>query len=164
MQRRPEVPQCASGTCSKFYLDSDADKYPVSSNSLGWCNVSTSQAAGYIPARSDGKWDCCDTDASVSPAQTSYFETASAACGTWDWNCSGTVEKLLVPGEVEICVLDPPNTCVPTVTDQVVDAECGSVYQLFQGCVVITIPVLNSAPAYTCAPAASRQGGPTPCH
>jgi len=42
--------------------------------------------------------DCCDNNASVSPAQTGWFTTAipagCTASGTFDWNCSGAVEKL----------------------------------------------------------------------
>lgn len=35
--------------------------------------------------------DCCDTDPNVFPGQTGFFD-APSACGTWDFDCSGSVE------------------------------------------------------------------------
>jgi hypothetical protein len=73
-------------------MDSDGDGFPVQTGAKGYCNVSASPGIGYIPARSDGKWDCCDGDATVNPGVTDYFMSANATCG-WDWDCSGAVEK-----------------------------------------------------------------------
>jgi hypothetical protein len=84
---------CASGTCNTFYYDGDGDGYPVSGNSVGYCNVSSSPSSSYISARSDGTWDCCDTDSTVNPGVTGYFIDTNNNCHTWDWNCSGQPEK-----------------------------------------------------------------------
>jgi hypothetical protein len=34
--------------------------------------------------------DCCDTDASAHPGQTAFFSSADA-CGSWDFDCDGTL-------------------------------------------------------------------------
>ena len=73
--------------------DGDGDGYPVSGNSVGYCNVSSSPSSSYISARSDGTWDCCDTDSTVNPGVTGYFIDTNNNCHTWDWNCSGQPEK-----------------------------------------------------------------------
>jgi hypothetical protein len=35
--------------------------------------------------------DCCDTDNKAHPGQTTYYTTADA-CGSFDYNCNGTVD------------------------------------------------------------------------
>lgn len=116
---------CAAGICSKFYADGDSDHYPVVSDSLGWCNVTTAQVGGYIPARSDGQWDCCDTDAQVNPGQTEYFDVASATCG-WDHNCDGAVEKMVEPHAMDTCGLRARGTCVLVTADGSPRQDCGT--------------------------------------
>ena len=60
--------------------DTDDDGYGVCPN----CNID--HGCTY-----DGD-DCCDTDANAKPGQTAYF-SSSNDCGSWDYNCSGAVEK-----------------------------------------------------------------------
>jgi len=120
---------CASGTCNMFYQDSDGDGYPVSTISVGYCNVSTSPVSGYIPARSDGKWDCCDTDRNAHPGQTAYFTGISVTCG-WDYDCSGTVDKACEPDVGDTCVPDAtyPTQCIVVTACGIPNVDCGGAY------------------------------------
>lgn len=63
-----------------YCQDSDGDGYGVCPN----CGI----AAG---CTYDGD-DCCDTDANANPGQTNYFSSVNA-CGSWDYDCSGAIEK-----------------------------------------------------------------------
>ena len=42
-------------------------------------------------AEACGGPDCCDTDPNVHPGQEGFFD-APSTCGTWDFDCSGSVE------------------------------------------------------------------------
>jgi hypothetical protein len=129
---------CASGVCSIFYYDGDLDGYPVSTTSIGYCTITSSPTSGYMSARSDGKWDCCDNDSAVNPAVTDYFISKNATCDTWDWDCSGQVEKkqVQIPGN---CTFNSSsNTCVSTTTLGYPSADCGGGYMASSGCAVTT--------------------------
>jgi len=100
-------------TKSAYYRDDDGDKYPstatvfyacvkhgttdVLCNISGQCfsikyKTSNGQTRTYIKPRSDGKNDCCDTDAKAFPGQTTYFGSQNA-CKSWDYNCDGKSTK-----------------------------------------------------------------------
>jgi len=70
--------ECESTYC---YVDTDDDRYAPSSGTK-MCRAS-SQLSGV---------DCCDTEANTYPGQTAYY-TSQNACSSWDWNCSGSIEK-----------------------------------------------------------------------
>jgi len=73
----------ASG-CSVYYYDNDGDGYGTSQ----WkCMCSTS---GKYTALSSG--DCCDSDPSARPGQSTYF-TSTNGCGTWDYDCNSSADK-----------------------------------------------------------------------
>jgi hypothetical protein len=89
-----------------YYSDIDNDGYYVKGGSF-CASVDTYGDAACSSAGSNyamdfayncrrinytGQLDCCDSDANAKPGQTSYFTTTNA-CGSWDYNCSGAVEK-----------------------------------------------------------------------
>jgi hypothetical protein len=83
---------CASNTCTAFFLDQDGDGYG-SGTAKGYCGTST--PLGYA---SEGG-DCCDDPSYLSVAKQIHpgagYQTTSAGgvCGiTWDYDCSGTLE------------------------------------------------------------------------
>jgi hypothetical protein len=76
--------QCASGVCTTFYHDEDDDTYGGAAEDL--CGIEA--PLGYVTR--DG--DCCDSDANARPGQTSYFATARAGCGGFDYNCANGEE------------------------------------------------------------------------
>jgi len=148
---------CASAVCNTFYYDGDGDGYPVSGNSVGFCNVTSSPNSGYIPARSDGTWDCCDTDSTVNPGVllTSFFIDAGNNCHTWDWNCSGQAEKKQeqIAGP---CWFDSTSSsCVSTTAPGYPSAACGGSYVVSQGCMVTSPGNCTST---------SSQNAPVACH
>ena len=143
--------QCVSGVCPQFYLDGDGDSYPVQANPKGYCNITTPPGVTYMPARSDGKWDCCDSDLTVNPGVTDYSTYPNATCG-WDWNCSGAIEKQ--PIDIVSCGPDPTNTyCASSTTQGTPSGDCGSSYG---------IPSCTGTPP-TCI-LAGGHGGTVQCH
>jgi hypothetical protein len=147
---------CASQVCNKFYYDGDGDGYPVSASSIGFCSTTSSPSSGYIPARSDGKWDCCDTDAGAHPGVTDYFSTKDV-CGNFDWDCSGTEEKQSVH-QFTRCVADTVNsTCSQTTSDNPPTADCGATWT---GVTMCQITITSGQVA--CYPRTS--GGTVTCH
>jgi hypothetical protein len=146
--------QCLSGVCPQFYLDADGDGYPVQANPKGYCNITTPPGVTYLPARSDGKWDCCDSDLTVNPGVTGYFTNPNATCG-WDWNCSGATEKQ--PIDIVSCGPDPTNTfCVSSTTQGTPSGDCGSSYG------IPTCTQTSSSP-FTCS-LVGGHGGTVQCH
>ena len=84
---------CASGTCSPFYVDVDGDGYGAG-QAMGFCG--TTPPVGY--AAQSG--DCCDSAPNLAIAKLIHpgadFQTTSAGgtCNiTWDYDCSGAVES-----------------------------------------------------------------------
>lgn len=51
---------------------------------------------GYKAKGVCGGTDCCDTDADAHPKQTMFF-TSADACGSFDYNCDGTIETETTP-------------------------------------------------------------------
>jgi len=70
--------QCCSTSC---YADADGDGYAPTSGTKT-CRAS-SPLAGV---------DCCDSDSGSYAGASTYHQTTNA-CGDWDWDCSGNVEK-----------------------------------------------------------------------
>jgi hypothetical protein len=128
---------CAAGVCSKFYPDADADGYPVSGSSLSWCHVNTAKATGYVPARSDGKWDCYDGDANVHPGQTTFYLSQSPSYG-WDYDCSGSIERRSEADVGDTCVLDGTGAACSIITAAGIPSStyfnCGDEYSLPTQC------------------------------
>ncbi len=84
---------CASGTCSPFYVDVDGDGFGAG-QAIGFCG--TTPPVGY--AAQSG--DCCDSAPNLAIAKLIHpgadFQTTSAGgtCNiTWDYDCSGAVES-----------------------------------------------------------------------
>jgi hypothetical protein len=151
--------QCSSGMCTASFADADQDGYPTSTNHMMLCGVI--RPTGFIPARSDGKWDCCDADATVSPAQTGYFATANVTCGIWDWNCSGSQEQEPLPAaDLLVCTYDAESdSCVLAAATP--NLACGDSFSVADSCNKITLPPPNPS---LCAPATAHQAGPVRCH
>jgi hypothetical protein len=74
---------------TRYYRDQDGDGFPSQNVHTDVC-PGTSPPGDYIPPRSDGRWDCCDTDSNAHPDQTAFFTTANQ-CGRWDYNCNDHV-------------------------------------------------------------------------
>ncbi len=93
--------ECASGTCTPFYVDIDGDGYGAG-QATGFCG--TAPPVGY----SAQSGDCCDSASNLAIAKLIHpgadFQTTSAGgvCNiTWDYDCSGAVESN--PQDVEAC-------------------------------------------------------------
>ena len=111
---------CASGTCSPFYVDVDGDGYGTG-QAMGFCG--TTPPVGY--AAQSG--DCCDNATNLAVAKLIHpgadFQTTSAggACGiTWDYDCSGTVES---NPQTVACPSSPPCTATTVSYDE---SQCGT--------------------------------------
>ena len=79
---------CASLNCVTFYVDHDGDGYGETNKTIQFCEESgAAPPAGYVTQGGD----CCDSDANAVPGQTKYF-TSADACGSWDYNCDGTIQ------------------------------------------------------------------------
>jgi hypothetical protein len=115
--------QCASGGCTPFYVDQDGDGYGTG-QAVGFCGTAT--PIGY--AAQNG--DCCDDSTHLAVARLIHpgagYQPTSAGgiCNiTWDYNCTGAVEKNAQMGE---CGTDStPPTCVTTYSD-FPDSDCGT--------------------------------------
>jgi hypothetical protein len=80
--------ECASLNCVTFYVDHDGDGYGESNKTIQFCEApGAAPPAGYVTQGGD----CCDSDANAVPGQTKYF-TSADACGSWDYNCDGTIQ------------------------------------------------------------------------
>lgn len=82
------VAECAAGRCGVWYNgDADADGYGVTASPKKYCG-DTVVPPGFLSS----KKDCCDTDASASPAQESFFATPNA-CGSFDYDCDTGLQR-----------------------------------------------------------------------
>jgi hypothetical protein len=81
---------CASGHCRTYYLDGDGDGYGSKAHALYRCDATVNPPAGYVANATD----CCDFDKAANPGvpKTSYFTTPDA-CGDFDYDCDGLIEK-----------------------------------------------------------------------
>jgi hypothetical protein len=147
--------QCASGVCPMFYLDADGDGYPDKSSGKGYCNVSAPPSSSYVIPRSDGEWDCYDSDGTVNPGVTDYFDSPNAAYG-WDWNCSGSLEKQKM--DVVTCLPNAAkDNCESGMTTGNPSEDCGSLH-ILPGCAASSMDPL------TCLQFSGDPGGTVKCH
>jgi hypothetical protein len=78
---------CADATCVTYYEDLDGDGYGGAST-LHLCEPSgAAPPPQYVTVRGD----CCDSDASAHPGESAYFSSPDA-CGSWDFDCDGTLQ------------------------------------------------------------------------
>ena len=75
---------CLNGSCITSYRDGDHDGF--GRDKMSRCE--RVPAAGYVLTGGD----CCDSDAATHPGVTSYAAVANA-CGGFDLNCDGKVER-----------------------------------------------------------------------
>lgn len=75
---------CINGSCITSYRDGDHDGY--GSGTITRCEPAP--AAGYVLTGGD----CCDSDPETHPGVSSYSSAANA-CGGFDRNCDGRVER-----------------------------------------------------------------------
>jgi hypothetical protein len=115
--------QCASGACNPFYADVDNDGYGTG-QAVGFCTLTT-PPVGY--AAQNG--DCCDNAPNIATAKLIHpgadFQTTSAGgvCNiTWDYDCSGAVEK-----QVNTCSGCTPAPDCQCVVAEFPDSYCGNV-------------------------------------
>ncbi len=83
--------ECLSGYC---YVDNDGDRYAPASGTKK-CQLN-SQLSGT---------DCCDSDSRAYPGESTYYSSTNN-CGSWDYNCSGSIEKSDCTGG---CTIDLTN-------------------------------------------------------
>jgi hypothetical protein len=112
--------QCASNTCTPFYLDQDGDTYG-SGAAVGFCGKVA--PVGY--AAQNG--DCCDDPAHLSVAKlihpgAGYQTNEAGICGiTWDYDCNGAIETNV--STCTACGAAP--TCDCADESHVDPSECG---------------------------------------
>lgn len=118
-QRCSLAADCASQVCTPFYVDVDGDGYGTG-QATGFCG--TTPPIGY--AAQSG--DCCDNASNLAVAKMIHpgadFQTTSAAgtCNiTWDYDCSGKIEKDRT--DCSSCSADC--SCVQS---EFPDADCGT--------------------------------------
>jgi hypothetical protein len=75
---------CLHASCLTIYRDADGDGYGGTVSRI----CTTSVPAGYVATGGD----CCDSDAQAHPGQSNYY-TVEDACGSFDWNCNGTIDR-----------------------------------------------------------------------
>jgi hypothetical protein len=79
---------CASLNCVTFYVDHDGAGYGDTAKTIQFCEEQgAAPPVGYVAQGGD----CCDSDANAYPGQTQFF-TAANGCGSFDFNCDGTVQ------------------------------------------------------------------------
>ena len=111
---------CASNTCTAFYVDVDGDGYGAG-QAMGFCG--TTAPVGYAAMNGD----CCDNAPNLAIAKLIHpgadFQTTSAGgvCNiTWDYNCSGEVET--AGQSCSSCTAYPDCQCVFSAYPS---TECG---------------------------------------
>jgi hypothetical protein len=97
---------CVSGMCSTFYADRDGDRYGNPASAISICGPPDAPPVGYAATAGD----CCDADGRAHPNQSSSFTTPDA-CGSWDYNCDGYVEKEFTTGPCEGYAGNAPADC-----------------------------------------------------
>ena len=109
--------QCASGVCNFFLVDADHDGYGPSFVEAGLCTV-TVPPVGYATLAGD----CCDSNPLINPGAD--FQPMIGDCNgtpTWDYNCSGSIEKARQSCNVTSC---SASACVIGCAD-FPDSQCG---------------------------------------
>ena len=117
--------QCASGACSPYYADTDADGYGAGA-ATGFCG--TTPPVGYAVQSGD----CCDDSTHpvaklIHPGAGFQTSSANGVCGgiTWDYDCDGTIETSKEAGKCSATSVFP-NNCVD-VFHYYPESDCGMV-------------------------------------
>ncbi|MBI4397259.1 MAG: hypothetical protein HY548_09200 [Elusimicrobia bacterium] len=111
---------------STCYRDADGDGYGNPGDSESQC--CSSCKAGWVSNNSD----CCDSDSNAKPGQANYY-TAQNACGSWDYNCSGSVDKYYPNDIPTSCWGTCPSDC-NTYTDPPPDCNVEFIDQSYCYC------------------------------
>jgi len=89
--------------CTTYYYDFDGDTFGLAINSQCRC-----LPAGRYTATQAG--DCCDLDNRSKPTQLQFFPSKDA-CGSWDYDCSGHIDRQTPDfGDCSCKYLSPDNT------------------------------------------------------
>jgi hypothetical protein len=115
--------QCVSNKCTPFYVDQDGDGYGTG-QATGFCG--TAAPVGY--AAQNG--DCCDTATNIAVAKLIHpgagFQTTSAGgvCNiTWDYNCSGAIER---NAQMGVCADSATYPTCETIYSDFPESVCGT--------------------------------------
>ena len=129
---------CPAGvSCVLFYRDSDNDTFGdaggtiANGNAVAACVGDTPTA----PFVANNK-DCDDGDSQANPNQTGWFTSPSKSKGTFDYNCDGTVEKLvpeIAGGTCNFCQAQLP-ICGAQSTCTVANSQSTYSCSFFKGC------------------------------
>jgi hypothetical protein len=85
---------CATGiACQVYYQDADVDGYGNRAGTIAAATAKAACAGAPPPGFVADNTDCDDGDANVHPGQTNFFGVSSKGVGTFDFDCSGSVEK-----------------------------------------------------------------------
>jgi len=86
-----ELPEADAGTDATADAADAADDVAADATTADAADDCDYDGDGFKAAKCGGP-DCCDSDPNVRPNQAEFFDVPSA-CGTWDYNCSGEVER-----------------------------------------------------------------------
>jgi len=133
---------CATGVaCQVFYMDADHDTFGDATgtiaNGRAKAGCTGSPPTGFVA----DKTDCDDSNSNAFPTQTMYFG-APRANGTYDYNCSGSDDKLTpeyLNGVCRFC--GPTSSCSTTTTSCTGTTATGSFQCPLEGKGIIIQPV-----------------------
>ncbi|MBX3227547.1 MAG: hypothetical protein KF837_09545 [Labilithrix sp.] len=109
---------CPGGACAVFYRDEDGDGFgdkdgvppssagPGNGRAVYACADGSNTPAGFVKDNTDCLDSALPIAAQVRPNQTGWFTAAytnSAGAQSFDYNCSGTVEKEIFEGGCGFC-------------------------------------------------------------
>ncbi|MCW5812218.1 MAG: hypothetical protein KIT84_14430 [Labilithrix sp.] len=109
---------CPTGACAVFYRDEDGDGFgdkngvppssagPGNGRAVYACADGSNTPAGFVADNTDCLDSALPIAAQVRPNQTGWFTAAytnSAGAQSFDYNCSGTVEKEIFEGGCGFC-------------------------------------------------------------
>ena len=77
--------------------------------------------------------DCCDSDPNVKPGQGNYFVSKSK-CGTWDYNCNGSIEYRWNKNQKFVCKWKPFECYASPQGWKNAPVECGVTEQWCTDC------------------------------
>jgi hypothetical protein len=96
------------GAKTAYYRDADGDRFPVQGVTQAACSAPT----GYLLPRTDGLWDCNDSNGGIAPG-------ATESCNGLDENC--------VDDEELVCRAAVCSACQPITSCAGVGVECGAI-------------------------------------
>lgn len=85
---------CGGVSCLTSFRDADGDGY----GGLAIRRCGESPPPGHVLRGGD----CCDADAQAHPG-VSLYQPSPNACGSFDWDCSGAVERFPDLPDVDAC-------------------------------------------------------------